>query len=811
MNPFVMLSAMGAVPVIASVILYLTVRGDRKNPRIYMKQQLLYGLIFGAIAICGTEFGVPYSGAVINARDAAPLCAGLIFGSEAGVIAGLIGGFERGIAVAWGAGYYTRFACTVSTCLAGMIAGWLRMTLFENKRPQWHHALAVAAVVETIHMLMIFVTNTSDVKRAFTYVTACTIPMITVVSVSVALAVFLVNQLSSVRHQAEEKTKPTISAQFQKNLIIIVTLFFGATTSFTWFLQNQISTDNTRELLRLSLEDVVSDVQDQCDETLLLVNRLVASELATDPDADLEVLKNRYNVCEINVIDRNAYIIASTNPEYIGFDMARGGMQSTAFLTLLREGGMEELVQGFMPTSRDRNVYRKYSGVRTEGGFVQVAFDGVQMTDEISTLLYNVVSNRHIGENGFLIILDHGEQVISSTTNAVIDINGDAEGEINLDPEGTKAYTMYKAKFRTTEYYYMFTTAESYYIVGMLPMEEADFSKNLSTYLNVFSMAVIFGVLVVCIFLILKYLVVENIRSINRSLAEITAGNLDTVVDVRDNREFDSLSDGINSTVDTLKRYIAEANKRIDRELKYAREIQSSALPSHFPAFPDHDEFDIYALMDPAKEVGGDFYDFYFVGDDTLVFLVADVSGKGIPASLFMMRAKTTLKSYAENNIAPEDIFTNANYHLCEGNDTGMFVTAWMGFLNLKTGEMRYVNAGHNDPVIRRKDGSYEFLKGERGFVLGGMEGMMYKEERTVLGEGDAVFLYTDGVVEATNKANEMYGNDRLKACLDAHADEDAKAICQAVREDVDVFYDGGEQFDDITELSLQLKKYSTM
>lgn len=330
----------------------------------------------------------------------------------------------------------------------------------------------------------------------------------------------------------------------------------------------------------------------------------------------------------------------------------------------------------------------------------------------------------------------------------------------------------------------------------------------MSIYLNVLLQIEVFGALFVAIYLIIKNVIVKNIHKINDSLTLITDGNLNTVVNVRNTEEFSLLSDGINTTVDALKRYIAEANERIDSELRYAKEIQFSVLPSMFPAFPDRDEFDIYAMMDPAREVGGDFYDFYMIDEETLVFLVADVAGKGIPASLFMMRSKSIIKTFAENKINVADIFTNANFELCDGNDAGMFVTSWMGFLNLRTGELKYANAGHNRPLLRRKDGSFEYLDGPPGFVLAGLEGIAFKEQRTILEPGDEIFLYTDGVVEATNVDKQLYGDDRLKECINTLIGEDAMTICKKVKEDVEKFYEGAPQFDDITELSLQYKHH---
>ncbi|MDO4741538.1 MAG: SpoIIE family protein phosphatase, partial [Eubacteriales bacterium] len=314
---------------------------------------------------------------------------------------------------------------------------------------------------------------------------------------------------------------------------------------------------------------------------------------------------------------------------------------------------------------------------------------------------------------------------------------------------------------------------------------------------------VVFLALFIQIFVLVKRLVVNNIYQINNSLSAISAGQLDTVVNVRSHVEFEDLSNDINSTVNTLKRYIADAAARIDAELAFAKAIQHSALPSVFPPYPNRREFRIWSSMYTAKEVGGDFYDFYFVDEDTLAFLVADVSGKGIPAAMFMMQSKTLLKSYAEAGLSVDTVFTDANAKLCENNDAGMFVTAWMGSLNMKTGRLTFANAGHNPPLVRRADGSFEYMNTRAGFVLAGMEGIRYRKNEMWLNPGDKLFLYTDGVTEAINEHEELYGEERLLAVLNRCADMDVQAICDEVKADVDEFAGAAEQFDDITMLCI--------
>ena len=315
---------------------------------------------------------------------------------------------------------------------------------------------------------------------------------------------------------------------------------------------------------------------------------------------------------------------------------------------------------------------------------------------------------------------------------------------------------------------------------------------------------VVFGMLFIVVYFLIKKLIVDNMVKINRSLAKITSGNLDTVVDVRTNEKFASLSDDINSTVLTLKRYIAEAAARIDKELDFAKAIQHSAIPMVFPPYLAHGEFDIYATMDTAKEVGGDFYDFYFVGESKLGFLIADVSGKGIPAAMFMMTAKTLIKGYAESGKSVDEVFTIANAKLCESNEAGMFVTAWMGILDITTGLLEFANAGHNPPLVKHADGRFEFLKSKSGFILAGMEGMKYRRNELVLSPGDEIYLYTDGVTEATNAENALYGEERLANLLNTIHGLSGEALCRAVKAGIDAFAGDAPQSDDITMLYLK-------
>ena len=246
-------------------------------------------------------------------------------------------------------------------------------------------------------------------------------------------------------------------------------------------------------------------------------------------------------------------------------------------------------------------------------------------------------------------------------------------------------------------------------------------------------------------------------------------------------------------------------NSRIETELNLATQIQTSMLPCIFPAFPEHENIDLLAVYHPAKEVGGDFYD-YFIIDKTHVCLVmADVSGKGVGAALFMTISKTVLKNQFQLGISPAEAVTNANRQLCENNDAGLFVTCWAGIYDTESRVLTFVNAGHNPPVIIHKDSAPQFIQQKSGFVLAGIDGFQYQQEELQLAVGDEILLYTDGVNEAINLNNERYGNDRFLDCLEKCSDNSIKEQLDFLKKDIDEFAGGADQFDDITIMGMRI------
>ena len=252
---------------------------------------------------------------------------------------------------------------------------------------------------------------------------------------------------------------------------------------------------------------------------------------------------------------------------------------------------------------------------------------------------------------------------------------------------------------------------------------------------------------------------------------------------------------------------LSEKGARIESELNIATQIQKHMLPSTFPAFPEHKEIDIYASMRPAKEVGGDFYDMFLIDENHLAILIADVSGKGVPAALIMMTARTLIKNTALNGYSVDEVFNKVNTSLCEGNTSSHFVTSWFAIIDLKTGKMEFVNAGHNPPLIySNKSGRYEYLKTIPNLILAAMDGVKYRKNEIVLEAGDRVFLYTDGITEATNEEKKLYGEIRLEKFLNNHNEQNVKEMIKAVEADVDSFAGDADQADDMTMLELLYK-----
>ncbi|WP_303871003.1 PP2C family protein-serine/threonine phosphatase [Acetobacterium wieringae] len=296
--------------------------------------------------------------------------------------------------------------------------------------------------------------------------------------------------------------------------------------------------------------------------------------------------------------------------------------------------------------------------------------------------------------------------------------------------------------------------------------------------------------------------------NVDENLSEIVALN----IDVKTGDEIEILAEAFNKMTSDIIRYIKELTsvtserERIETELRIATLIQEGMLPRNFE-YPDRDEFTLYASMRAAKDVGGDFYDFFFVDDDHFCITIGDVSGKGVPAALFMAMTKATVKDLVLRRLPVDEVMTEANVTLCNNNEQGMFVTLLIAIINVKTGVFQWCDAGHDPAIIWKKDGQVEMLTGKKGFVCAGIETAKYKMNESKIEKGDIIYLYTDGIPEANNTKKEFYGLERLQTLVAAKKEHDIKALCADILADVDEFADREPQFDDITMLGFKLEE----
>ncbi len=784
------------------------------------KRRITIGVLYGLAAVLSTHFGINYKSMVVNVRDFAPLAAGMFFDPWAGIIAGLIGGIERFIAGQYlGIGAYTRIACSISTILAGFFAAFSYKYLFEGKKPSALYSFSNGAIMEVFHMLAVLLTHLGDISQAFEVVRTIAAPMILFNAFGLMLTSFMLSVVSGQVKKGfikQDLSQTSVTQRFQLWLLIFVTIALIITFSFTYIVQTRITTVDMQNTLKLKaddLEEAISSNSKNLTQATDLLKReglAIAHAVAKDielsggityiTNEDLVKSAKTYNVYEIDVINPQGVITKSTNPDYIYFDMHKGE-QSRAFLVLL-DGKTTELVQDFQPIAYNSDISIMYIGVSTTDGFVQIGYDSnILQTFENLADITTIATDRHIGTNGNTYLIKDGTVISSSNasnglTLQKLGINRDlTDGQFALERINSVPCYVYSKKIG------------DYYALLAVDKKEMYKDRDIFALEIAFADILLFAAIFILIYVLVRRLIVSNLNKVNESLARITNGNLNEVVNVKTSTEFTSLSEDINITVSALKKYIAEAENRNKKELEFAKAIQASALPSVFPPFPDHHEFDLYALMATAKEVGGDFYDFFLVDESHLALVMADVSGKGIPAALFMMKSKTQIKSLAESGMNPEKILETANSKLCEGNDAEMFVTVWIGILDIQTGIMTCSNAGHEFPVIKRNGGDFELVKDKHGFVLGGMDGAKYKEYQIEFQPGDTLFLYTDGVTEATDSNSNLWGTDRMLTALNHYKDVPMNQLLPNMKKEIDAFVGAAPQADDITMLGWKMSQ----
>ncbi len=410
------------------------------------------------------------------------------------------------------------------------------------------------------------------------------------------------------------------------------------------------------------------------------------------------------------------------------------------------------------------------------------------------------VLHAHVGEEGSFDLIQTSDLIVSGDHSGSLMTDEDSEVMRKNIGKG-----MFRARMFGEDSFCRADKLDNMEnLLVRLPSSEVYDDRNAAAYETAMADIILLTVIYVLISMLVQAIVVNNLDLVNESLNKITNGNLDETVSVYNSSEFASLSDDINQTVDVLKGYIAAAEKRIDQELEFAKSIQESALPQNFKL--PREDIEIFATMDPAKEVGGDFYDFFMVNPDVLALVIADVSGKGIPASLFMMRSMAAIRSTASTGMGPADVLTRVNEVLCEGNEADMFVTVWIGIIDMTTGVMRCANAGHEYPVVRHDKGDYEYFKDKHSPAIATMEGLKFREYEMQFEPGDELFVYTDGIPEAIDVDIQQYGGERLLEILNDSKDVAMVDLLPRVRQHLKDFVGEADQFDDVTMLGFKYK-----
>lgn len=508
------------------------------------------------------------------------------------------------------------------------------------------------------------------------------------------------------------------------------------------------------------------------------------------------------------------------------------------------QGAKEKGKPFFTPVTRDVHTGETaiMCGVPiyVDGAFKGVAGAGMYLTD-----VEQLVSDIRLGSAGYACIVNQNGQIVfspkeSGTLMVDVDNQTDLRSTDNVSLSGLVRSVLAGSSGITT----LEMDGEQYYI-AYAPMDKVGWgfltvlgedeilepTNNLLAEMGVRSqntidsmehtlwisrISLIGALIFFCAFgAVLAFIfsahIVKPIRLLTERVSKVDGDNLDFTWELKNKDETAVLAASFFDMTKKMKQYIQNITEitaekeRIGAELNVATKIQADMLPKIFPAFPDRTEFDVYATMDPAKEVGGDFYDFFLVDDDHLAIVIADVSSKGVPAALFMVIAKTLIKNHAMGLESLGDVFYKVNNQLCEGNDEGMFVTAWMGVLTISTGSFEYVNAGHNPQLLMYED-TYDWIHAQPGFVLAGLEGIPYTSDQLQLKHGSRIFLYTDGVTEAQNTQHELFGEDRLLESLAKNGKLPLEQMLAGVRADIDTFVGEAEQFDDITMLAFEFK-----
>ena len=516
-------------------------------------------------------------------------------------------------------------------------------------------------------------------------------------------------------------------------------------------------------------------------------------ELLNDQER-LQGICNLLGAEQITITDDQGTVVAAVPASMVGYNLEQSE-DTRPFMACISSPGYELCLRAGSGEADQQAL--QFAGVHRmdQPGVVRLGFrTRLEQASRESESFSRTTAKLRMGEGSRLYIFRRGALLTGD------DMQAPQAELLAISPNEAQVITLNDEK-----YYVYAVDGEEYRLVGAVPARRIYVASFRAVQSVLVSNLLLFVAMFAVVSYLLQRLVLRGISRVNDSLREITEGDLEKRVDVVDCPEFTRLSNGINFMVDSLRSVGEERQQGIRRDLELARTIQSTALPSKFPAFPNIESFDLCATCLQASEVGGDFYDFSMPDDRHLHFLVADVDASGIPAALFMMRAMSIIRTFARAGATPAGLVADVNRELCIGNQAGIRMALFYGSLDITTGELVYVNAGRMHALLQRQGGEYEMLGGRMDYVMGDIEDIAFHEVSLQLAPQDRLFLHTEGILSAKSAINLPYGEGRLQEALRGDAPT-AADVLQLVRSSLRLFTAGTKLSDDVTMLCLEYK-----
>lgn len=597
---------------------------------------------------------------------------------------------------------------------------------------------------------------------------------------------------------------------FLKWLFFFIVTVFIVTLAISFYIQTRHAYQNAERVILLKIDDAshlmrissenVKEIEETTKNNALIKARIFARLIQLDPTAlketkKFEAIRKLLDVDELHVSNEKGILTNSIPKRYEGYDM-HWAEQSSAFIPALTDPTFE-LAQNIRGKGISSFEKFQYVGVarRDKTGLVQIGYKPDRLLNAMKWIdLRELADSFRIGKTGFLLV--YRDKTL---------INGQARRKLGIEADDLQVGQLFNITINNIKYLGYARRINEFLYAGFIPQSEIFISRTSLMTFIILTNFFLFTLVFILVSFLLQKVVIKDISRINRSLDRITQGNLNERIEVDTTEEFTALSKGINATVTALKAANQEMAAKIDSELRLAKMIQTASLPKETSPFPRHHEFGIFGVTEPAETIGGDFYDYILTDDDHLTFLVADVSNKGIPAALLMMKSKTLFENLIVSNLKVNEILSRANDLFCrQNNETAMFVSVLLCQLEISTGKLFCANAGHCPPVVKKEGKSFEFWHIPSGLALGILPDQKYVATTFCLKPEDQLVLYSDGVINAINGNEEPFGEDRLLSALNnpLMQDLDVSQFPGVFNNILSRFTCGVEQADDVTVLN---------